>query len=441
MLVILCTGPTVWGQSAEDSSASSLADEVLSRTVSLEFLDTPLSTALERLQRDAGVNTLIDPNHASQIAKNPITLRLTDAKIADALDLMCLTANADWDVINGVVVVSIPEVIMQRRLTTEIYDIRGLLVSVQNQVAPSFDLTDALSNTSSGGGGGRQSKSGNEIAGGGSGGGGASLFVDEGQVETMATLTERIEQVVQLIEETIGDVAYWEQELFTVREIAGSLVIQTTPEFHDDIAALLGSLDRQAGRMVQIQGDYFIMPRSVVDAVLTDNEGALIVSPEHLSDVSAKLADAAASRFASTRNVGFNGQRVYVYAGRDRTFLSDIEAIPDAEGFDTTLSVLRDGVVLDVLPTLVGDGQDVVVAIKSDVIPAATQIKAAGLLPSEGGDTARVEAPERDTLFYRTTVRVPVGGAVILSGASSLLSSVDADNSEIVLLLRVDAVE
>ena len=100
---------------------------------------------------------------------------------------------------------------------------------------------------------------------------------------------------------------------------------------------------------------------------------------------------------------------------------------------DTTLSVLRDGVVLDVLPTLVSDGREVVVAIKSDVIPEKTVVNAS--------ESLGIESPGRDTLFYRTTVRVPAGGAVVLTGASSLLESVDADDSEIVMLLRVDAVE
>lgn len=115
--------------------------------------------------------------------------------------------------------------------------------------------------------------------------------------------------------------------------------------------------------------------------------------------------------------------------------------MPDAQGLDTTLSVLRDGVVLDVLPTLVRNGEEAVVAIKSDVIPAISDIK-----PAAGDEAGRLavgplQAPDRDTLFYRTTVRIPVGGAVILAGSSDLLDSVNADDSEIVMLLRVDAVE
>ncbi len=156
-----------------------------------------------------------------------------------------------------------------------------------------------------------------------------------------------------------------------------------------------------------------------------------------------RLAASASSRLAAVRNVGFNGQRVYLYAGRDTTFVSDAEPVPDASSLDLTLSVLRNGAVLDVLPTIIRGGEEVVVAVKGDVINAATVDGGGGIDTGSAPATqpANLQAPARDTVNYRTTVRLPRGGAVVLSGVSGLLQSADANDSEVALLLRVRVIE
>ena len=90
------------------------------------------------------------------------------------------------------------------------------------------------------------------------------------------------------------------------------------------------------------------------------------------------------------------------------------------------------------LPTVIRGGAEVVVAVKGDVVvlPEMTEV---------GGDAsnapAGVQTPGSDTVTYRTTVRVPRGGAVLLSGASGLMSGASVDDGEIVLLLRVRVIE
>lgn len=418
-------------------AAAAELDTALDESITVEFLDTPLGTALDRLQRETGVNLVIDPKHAKGIEKNPITLKLGDTPTRDALDLMCLMSGAGWDVVNGVVFVTAADEMRRRRLETRVFDIRGLLVSVQNQVGPALDLTGALSNTNSGGGGGRQSKSG------GGGGGGGGIFGDSGgSVENMMTRAERIGSIIGLIEESVGELDLWDAHGgdFSVREINGTLVVRATPEVHEEVAELLRALDQQAGQMVQVQSEFYVLPRQVLEGVLAENGGALVVGPDGLAGLTAAIRDGASSRLAATRNIGFNGQRVYVYAGRDREFVSDLEPIPDTTGADPTLSVLSDGVVLDVLPTLVREGREAVVAIKSDLVPTASELRPIADGSEAFGPLSVVQAVERDTLQYRTTVRIPVGGAVLLAGSSSRLSGVDADDGEVVLLLRVDAV-
>lgn len=423
--------------------APASTQSMLEKTISVELLDTPLGTALERIQRESGVNYVIDPSHAGSIEDNPVTLRLQQTSISDALDLICLTADADWDLVNGVVFVSTPQVMRARRTVTKMYDIRGLLVAVQNQVGPSLDSDYALSNTNSGGSTMRLSASGDQAD--KKKTSGSSLFGDsDDSAEAMISREERILQIMELIQETVGKPDYWLDLDFSLREIGGTLVVKCTPECHEQIDEMLGSLQEQAGKMVQVQGQYFIMPRKVLEEVLEGNAGSLVVAPDRLAKVTGRLTEGASTRLAATRNIGFNGQRVFLYAGRDKQFISDFEPVPDASGFDITLSTLRDGVVLDVLPTLIRGGQEVVVAIKSDLVAgveaepvawAGDSTEQASPLPSG------LALPRRDQLNYRTTVRVPVGGAVLLTGSSGLLSSVDANDSEVVLLMQVDAMQ
>lgn len=212
------------------SASTAEIEEILSKSITVEFLDTPLGSALDRLQRDTGVNFVIAPNHASQIEKNTVSLRLTAAPVRDALDLMCLMAEADWDITNGVVFVSTAMEMTRRRIETRVYDIRGMLIAVQNQVAPTLDLVDALSNTNSGGGG--------------------SVFGDETSVESMMTRTEMVDSIISLIEDGMGELAEINGGDFKVSEINGTLVIRATPESHEQAAELLGSLEQQAGKMV-----------------------------------------------------------------------------------------------------------------------------------------------------------------------------------------------
>ena len=425
-----------------EPAAGGSADVALDQRLTLELLDTPLSSALDRLQREAGVTLLLDPDLDADFTKQPVTLRLEDTPLDRALNLIGLITGSDFIITDGVVFVSSSQVIKQRKVVRRVYDIRGLLVAVQNLAGPSLDLIDALSNTNSGGGGGRQSKSGDQ-GGGDGGGGGEGLFGDGEEAEDMATREERIQELTDLITEATAGPDDWIDQVFTLREVGGTLVINATPEVHDEVGELLESLHDFAGQMVQVEGEFFIMPRSVVAEVLADNGGSLIVAADRLDAVAERLASGASSRLAAVRNVGFNGQRVYLYAGRDTAFVSDVEPIPDAEGADPTLSVLRNGAVLDVLPTIIRGGEEVVVAVKGDVINAAT-VDAAGANDAASAPAtqpANLQTPARDTVNYRTTVRLPRGGAVVLTGVSGLLQSADANDSEVALLLRVRVVE
>lgn len=205
-----------------------------------------------------------------------MSLRLTAAPVRDALDLMCLMAEADWDITNGVVFVSTAMEMTRRRIETRVYDIRGMLIAVQNQVVPTLDLVDALSNTNSGGGGGRQSKS---------GGGGGSVFGDETSVESMMTRTEMVDSIISLIEDGMGELAEINGGDFKVSEINGTLVIRATPESHEQAGELLGSLEQQAGKMVQVQSEFFVLPRTVLDRLIHENGGSLVVGPDRLAEL------------------------------------------------------------------------------------------------------------------------------------------------------------
>lgn len=475
LMLVACATPVVAGPPAEDFG--DLA-EPLNKPITVNFIGTPLSQAVDTVRRELGINFLIrdEVNDTRRI-----TLNIQGLPAEQVLNLIGLASDTDWYIQQGVVVVATEDFVRQRSIETQIYNIADLIQSVPNYLGPTLSLNDALSNTNSGGSAGRQSES----YGRGGGGGGGGLFGDDDGDLSEDTLSraEKVNQITSLIQDTCGRPDEWLDEDSTMTELSGTLVVRTTPEVHAQIQSLLEQLSAARGRMVGVEGQYFAVPRGMLDAL----EGRFVLTAEELAEFGKGLADAEAVRISAGRTVCTDGQRVYIYAGHDTTFLSDLEPIPNSAGIDPTLSNSRNGVVIDVLPTITLDGKSISVAVRSDNIDGASlrttpvpvgsvrddsvPIRMGGSLKgkveSEDDDVADgeiqgevnqgghigedavpeitgkvdLEMPENDMLTHRTNVRVPNGGAVILSGVSGMYSSLDAQDMELVLILRARIVE
>ena len=80
--------------------------------------------------------------------------------------------------------------------------------------------------------------------------------------------------------------------------------------------------------------------------------------------VNATQANRRAISLTAPRVTFFNGQRAYVLIVTQQAFVSDLEPVSDAAGFDTTLSVVQEGVVLDVEGTVSADRRYVTLTLR-----------------------------------------------------------------------------
>ncbi len=439
--------------------------EKLSKAIKIQFLDTPFERVIEFLQRESGVTILIDRHATAGLEQGIVALEADQMTLKEALDWACLVTDTDWDVIKGVVVISTANAIQVRQAVTKVYDVRGLIFNPPNFTsAPEFDLNSALSNTSSGGSsGGAQSAT--------------TLFSDEG-IGDQPTRMESIDQLITLIQDTVGHQADWAAyggNLGSVRELSGNLIIRATPARHKDIADLLARMSEGQDRMISVEARYILVKSRVLEDLIKKNEGEFIIPADKLEAflTAAGSAENGSKSLGTNRLVMFNGQRTHLTAWSQKAFLSDVEPVSGGDaGLDPTLSVQESGAQIDVEATVAQGGKSIVMTFRGAVV---TGIKAhESPIPSGGVDrgasvqaTTKVEqgqkevvvdgdvmpgkrtgaayakliAPEQDLVTYRTSVSIPNGGAVLMTGASVMIKSLPMEDSEVVLIVRARSKE
>lgn len=424
----------------------------------------------------------------------PITLQLNNIPAEQALRLVLSQASqvnefepVGYSIIEGIVTIS-TERDLTKTTDTRVYDIRDLLVQVPNfSNAPEFDLNESLSNTNSGGSnqGGGGSGQGTSLFG---------DDEDETDLEE-PTRAELIEQITTLIQDTVGRQEDWAAlggNVSSVRELNGNLIIKTTPANHREIIALLAQLRETRAIQIAVEARFLLVDQNFLNEVGLDvdvqvnnlggNFGPLTIAQDtigiagagstglpgsfgnretaapgpfvpglgfastgrsldigisYLDDIQVNVilqaTQASRKSFSLTapRVTFFNGQRAFVIVARQIAFVSDLEPVPDAFGFDPTLSVTNSGVVLDVEGTISADRRYVTLTVRPSLATVTTPIRSIGIVATTlgannnnnnnnlGGDgllTGFIEAPELELTSIRATVSVPDRGTLLLGG-------------------------
>ncbi|MBX2850231.1 MAG: type II and III secretion system protein [Phycisphaeraceae bacterium] len=356
----------------------------------------------------------------SRVPAEQLLRLVLDQVSADAFD----DDKAGFTVTEGIVKISTLRD-LKSETETRVYDIRDLLVQVPNfDNAPGFDLNEALSNTSSGGSGGGGS-------GGGGGGGEGGLFGDSDdsdQDEDLPSRQELVDQIVNLINTTVGDPDEWLDEESTLTELNGNMIIKTTGDNHRQIVGLLGRLRETRAVQISVEARFLAVDKNFLDEFRFDfdisfnndnvdadadgvpDNGAStppIVIGNDSVGLAGRPSTSVGNRFteatdavtgapinafnlgysfindiqvdlllnatqANERSIGltaprvtfFNGQRAYTMVATQTAFVSDLEPIPDSIGFDPTISVVTTGVVLDVEGTISSDRRYVTMTLR-----------------------------------------------------------------------------
>ena len=400
--------------------------EPLGTKVTTEFLESPLHRVVEYLQREA--STMIALDASVTIEDTPISLKADAMTVREVLDLIALTTDLDWAIEGGVVFISTDNAVIERRVVSRSYNLRGLMVLVPNFTnSPRMELNEVISNTDSGG----------------SNGGGGALFSDDSDVRNVGSNQEFMAMIVELIQDATGsDPGYWLDEIFTVRSIQGMLVVRATPEVHEQIEDLLTQLDKSLALMLAVEAHYLVVPRSMIE----DLEGGYILNKEQCDAFVQGLDNNNVRTLGSMRTVCHNGQRIFTFAGKNEGFISDVEPIPDTTSVDPTVSVARSGATTDLVPTVAFDGEYIEVAVRSDMVHASEIETTPVPVVSVAGAGAEVENAavgevevglvNQQLTRFRTNARVKNGGGVILTASTNVFDDIDADQFEVVLLVR-----
>jgi len=421
-------------------------------------------------------------------------LRLVlDQVSADAFD----DDKAGFSISEGIIKISTLRD-LKTETETRVYDIRDLLVQVPNFTnAPGFDLNDALSNTSSGGSNGGGGGGGGR--GGGGGGGGGGLFGDSNdsqQSEELPTRQELVDQITELIRTTVGDPDEWLDEESTLTELNGNMIIKTTGDNHRQIMGLLGRLRETRAVQISVEARFLTVERNFLDEfrldldvtfnafdldtdadgindahqnpgnwspiVVGNNSNALAGRPS--TSVGNRFSDSAENAFGigaqflddiqvdfllqatqanehsvaltAPRVTFFNGQRAYVMVATQTAFVSDLEPIPDAIGFDPTVSVITTGIVLDVEGTISSDRRYVTLTLRPSLANLVAlsdfSVGGAGTINNGTGNPTvitvggTIQVPEIQITQVRSTVSVPDRGT-LLTGGQRLVGEVETE--------------
>lgn len=466
----------------------------------LRFDGVPFVDVVEFLRDTTQANIFVNWSaiEGAGIDKNqPITTRLKNVKFSKVLNIVLESAGGGiirlgYTIDDGVITISTQED-LAKNVSIRNYDIRDLLVNVQDFDAPQFT-------PSSGGEGSSGNIFGNSTD---------NNQDDEDERETI------VEQITQLITDTIASDT-WKVNgglIGAIQELSGQLIVTQTPENQTAISQLLEKLRETRAIQVNVEARFLTVQRNFLEEVGVDfdfqfnvdygnfpnngfnpnsdfspvlvqqnsvgttgeqptgftNPGNLITGLNtnlggeaqannyglsttvnaYLDDFRASLMLRAvqlgqnATTLTAPRLTLFNGQRAYLRVSTVQNYVSDLNPVvgTGTVGYDPQIDQLQSGVVLSVQATVSADRRYVTLT----VIPQLQRIIALrqfayssgqATTVTDGGPaqlvTTFVQLPEYEITELATTVSVPDRGTLLLGG-QTLMGEIERESGVPVL--------
>jgi len=433
-------------------------------TINLKLNNVPANHALALLLRQ--VSTDLDPVTYS--------IRKGIVEISTRQDLTMATVTKTYDIQDLMFTV-------KRFSNAPSFDLNQALSNTNSGGSG----TGSSSTSGSGGGGG----GGGNTSGGGSGNNQSGWDTDTDDVDDeQPTRLEVVENLVDLIRNTVGRPDEWVElggSVSSLRELNGTLIIRTTTDNHQEVTTLLNQLRDARAVQISVEARFLLVDQNFledigadVDITISDVGGkwgdivisqdsfgvtaapstgfpggflpiaggaagapsgrSLDLSLSYLDDLQVSLLVRASQQhrrsitLTAPRLTLMNGQQAFLYVARQISFVSDVEPIADAIGFDPTLSVLNEGVVLDVEATVSADRRYVTMtampSLSTIVKPIRKETQTVLFTTEDDPDTpdidesserlisASIEVPEAEITEIKTTVSVPDRGTLLMGG-------------------------
>ena len=206
-----------------------------------------------------------------------------------------------------------------------------------------------------------------------------------------------------------------------------SLLVRQTAAVHEEIAALLDALENQASAVVlTIEARWLQVSQQRLDDLMLESSSSNTASSAPTIPVALMGPLTADTQVFGGRISCFDNQTVHLVSGERRNIVTAVIPVvgTGAIGYQSMTSLINVGALLEVTPSLVRDGSEVVLNVQSTVTEHSDRKPEVSASIAEG-------VPGIDMLGIRTqqlstSVRVPVNQPVLVGG----MSSVGATSSE-----------
>ncbi|MBI3271841.1 MAG: hypothetical protein HYZ53_22810 [Planctomycetes bacterium] len=250
-------------------------------------------------------------------------------------------------------------------------------------------------------------------------GGGAVGATFEGAPDVAEGLTIPIEDLVNLITSNVSPET-WSNSRNHIRGSNGRLLVVQRPEVLARIQEYLASLARDRGRVITVDvvelglaGRYagaglFESPLQARAGLAPEAVKALWEQAKAGTDVRVRAASSVA---------GFNRERVHVGWTATRSYVADhdVEVAENAQAFDPAIGRVTEGVMLDVRPTLAGDGATLLLDLRPTVSRLPKELEAFDTQATGGG---RLQLPQSDIFGPELSLMVREGEWTVATVAS-----------------------
>lgn len=434
----------------------------LDKPIRVQFEQTPILRVLEVIQGETALPMFLDLSNLNEahLQTTPFTFKgeITARRL---FPLISQIVALDYDVRDGMLFFTIPAEALRPYLVTRSYNIADLVTTV-----PSFTTAPTM---------GRAFSSGN-------------VYVydrdDDGTTDApRALVSALVAGLKQVVEERLHASQEARESGCSVHAVDANLVAMATPELQRQIVELLDQLEAPNARQVAIEARWIRIRTASLDRILTTHGPAGLFDPNAADKVLTALNQTEdVVTLAVTRQLSFSGQRTWIAAGRSDGYISDLTPVvaDNVSAFDPTIDQSLIGATMDIVPTINRSNTAVLLTVRAHLAgssgqvlrispflnfatgtpgeivramlgqrpkapepdpsaPAAPQSEP-GNQPPDGSPAVNVagavEHIDMQEWAVRTSVRIPVGGAALLSAGSQHAGPLTPPGTELVLFLR-----
>ena len=426
----------------------------LEKKVNFEFVQAPLTEAINFLQTVSEVNMVLDPG-AKAGGERQITLRMNQAALSLALEWILKLAGLDYELRDNAVFISTPDQ-LKPEVKMLIYDVQDLTLQIPDFPGPEMDLQANQA-------------------------GGLPVFNAPPPAPAATSQT-----ILDMIKQRIRPESWLPGKGTSIEERGGKLVVVQRPEIHRMISSLLADLRQTQKIMVVVEGrllrvreglfedigvnwgamdngnpaiptnthgmDHTRGMLNTVGSIINNNLG---VSPDqtplgqyysgqalggnplpglsaemHFLDALQLRAMAHALRIKDNgtelqapKLVVHNGQRAHMWIGTQQSYVSGATATGTT--VDPTTNQLLTGVVFDVRPIVSADRRYITMELRpsfttlvslNSSTSTVTGTTTTGVVGAVTTSNITTQLPVVDQIRVRTSACIPDGGIILIGG-------------------------